>query len=255
MIYTSYYGGKQIGTSICISITQKRGYNFQELLLFKPSDTLFKFWKNSKKDAEAEKHYTDVFLKNLTSEFNDKAVDVWLHKIAKSGNDVTLNCHEIKGFCHRHLVGEIIKSKRPELWGGEVELNRKQGMGNGEWGMGNREIATNSRPTKLISEMTWTELFDNKITVIFENKPLLLEVRSVEPWRVNINSYAIYGGDLVKIVGGDRKGEWQLERSPNADPSHNLPSPKQWVKTSALTQPPKGHETWTDADFKVRKVS
>jgi hypothetical protein len=62
--------------------------------------------------------------------------------------------------------------------------------------------------------------------------------------------YAVYGGDVVKIVGGDRKGEWQLERSPNADSSHNLPSPKQWVKTSALTQPPKGHETWTDADFK-----
>ncbi|MFM6253387.1 MAG: hypothetical protein ACKPEQ_30310, partial [Dolichospermum sp.] len=60
MIYTSYYGGKQAGTPICISITQKHGYNFQELPLFKPSDALFKFWKNSKKDAEAEKHYTDV---------------------------------------------------------------------------------------------------------------------------------------------------------------------------------------------------
>ena len=256
MIYTSYYGGKQIGTSICISITQKHGYNFQELLLFKPSDTLFKFWKNSKKDAEAEKHYTDLFLENLTSEFNDKAVDVWLHKIAKSGDDVTLNCHEAKGFCHRHLVGEIIKSKRPELWGGEVsELNRKQGIGNREQGIGNGEITINSRPTKLISEMTWAELFDNKIALIFENKPPLPEVVAVEPWKVNINSYAIYGGDLVKIVGGDRKGEWQLERSPNADPSHILPSPKQWVKTSALTQPPKGHETWTDADFKARKVS
>ena len=212
------------------------------MLLFKPSDTLFKFWKNSRKDAEAEKHYTDVFLGNLTSEFNDKAVDVWLHKIAKSGNDVTLNCHEIKGFCHRHLVGQIIKSKRPELWGGEVSELGEQGM----------EI--NSHPTKLISEMTWVELFDNKITVIFENKPPLPEVAAIKPWKVNVNNYAIYGGDLVKIVGGDRKGEWQLERSPNADPSHHLPSPKQWVKTSALTQPPKGHETWTDADFKARKV-
>lgn len=247
MIYTSYYGGKQIGTSICISITQKHGYNFQELPLFKPSDTLFKFWKNSKKDAEAEKHYTNVFLENLTSELNDKAIDIWLHKVAKSGNDVTLNCHEIKGFCHRHLVGEIIKSKRPELWGGEVSELGEQGTGNGE-------IAINSRPAKLISEMSWAELFDNKITVVFENKPPLTEVAAIKPWEVNINNYAIYGGDLVKIVGGDRKGEWQLERSPNADPSHHLPSPKQWVKTSALTQPPKGHETWTDADFKTRKV-
>ncbi|MFM6671490.1 MAG: hypothetical protein ACKPJO_15395 [Dolichospermum sp.] len=78
MIYTSYYGGQQAGTPMSRSITQKHGYNFQELPLFKPSDALFKFWKNSKKDAEAEKHYTDVFLENLTSELNDKAIDIWL---------------------------------------------------------------------------------------------------------------------------------------------------------------------------------
>ncbi|MFM6833981.1 MAG: hypothetical protein ACKPKK_07505 [Dolichospermum sp.] len=243
MIYTSYYGGKQAGTPICISITQKHGYNFQELPLFKPSDALFKFWKNSKKDAEAEKHYTDVFLENLTSELNDKAIDIWLRKVAKSGNDVTLNCHEIKGFCHRHLVGKIIKSKRPELWGGEVSELEEQ------------KVKVDSRPTKLVSEMTWAEILDNKITIIFENKPPLLpEVVTTKPWRVNCNNYAIYGGDLVKIVGGDTKGEWQLERSPSADPSHRLPLTR-WVKTSALTQPPEGHETWTDADFnKAKKV-
>lgn len=111
------------------------------------------------------------------------------------------------------------------------------------------------RPTKLISDMTWAELFDNKITAVFENNPPLPEVAVIKPWKVNVNSYVIYGGDLVKIVGGDRKGEWQLERSPNVDPSHNLPLPKQWVKTSALTQPPKDHETWTDTDFrKTRKA-
>lgn len=242
MIYTSYYGGKQIGTSICISITQKHGYNFQDLPLFKPSDTLFQFWKNSKKDAEAEKHYTDLFLENLTSEFNDKAVDVWLHKIAKSGNDVTLNCHKVKGFCHRHLVGEIIKSKRPELWGGEVSESAERGT----------EI--NSRPTKLISDMTWGEILGQEYTAVFENKPPLPDVAVIKPWKVNIGRYALYEGELVKIVGGDRKGEWQLERSPSVNPSHALPNHKQWVKTSALIQPPKGHETWTDADFKTRKV-
>ncbi|MFM6394764.1 MAG: hypothetical protein ACKPFH_20245 [Dolichospermum sp.] len=115
--------------------------------------------------------------------------------------------------------------------------------------------SVNSRPTKLISEMTWAEILNNETTIIFENKPPLPEVVTTEPWKVNVNKYAIYGGDLVKIVGGDTKGEWQLERSPSADPSHRLPSPKQWVKTSALTQPPEGHETWTDADFnKAKKV-
>lgn len=156
MIYTSYYGGKQIGTSICISITQKHGYNFQELPLFKPSGTLFKFWKNSKKDVEAEKHYTDEFMKNLTSELNDKEVDIWLHEIAKSGNDITLNCHEIKGFCHRHLVGEIIKSKRSELWGGEVEKTNKIS----------------------ISDATWEDIFGNHYEIIFDNRPPGKEVVS-----------------------------------------------------------------------------
>lgn len=242
MIYTSYYGGKQIGTSICISITQKHGYDFQDLPLFKPSDTLLKFWKTSKKDAEAEKHYTDVFMENLTSDFNNKAIDIWLHKIAKSGNHVTLNCHEIKGFCHRHLVAEIIKSKRPELWGGEVSKMVEPTILDIE----------STRPTKFISEMTWAELFDNKITAVFENKPPLPEVAAIKPWKVNIGHYAIYGGDLVKIVGGDKKGEWQLERSPDVNPDQSLPNHKQWVKTSALTQPPKGHKTWTDADFRRR---
>ncbi|MFM6221419.1 MAG: hypothetical protein ACKPDM_13810 [Dolichospermum sp.] len=112
--------------------------------------------------------------------------------------------------------------------------------------------SVNSRPTKLISEMTWAEILDNKITIIFENKPPLPEVVTTKSWEVNCNNYAIYGGDLVKIVGGDTKGEWQLERSPSADPSHRLPHTR-WVKTSALTQPPEGHETWTDADF-AKKV-
>jgi hypothetical protein len=157
MIYTSYYGGRQIGTSVCISITQKQGYNFQNLPLFKPSNDLFKYWKASKKDVAAEKHYTDVFMASLSTEDADKAIDTWLHLIAKRGDDVTLNCHEIKGFCHRHLAGEIIKSKRPELWGGEVETTNKIS----------------------ISDASWEDIFGNHYEIIFDNRPIKEEAPAV----------------------------------------------------------------------------
>ena len=247
MIYTSHYSGRQIGKSISISLRPPKGCSFDPLPLFAPSEDLLKFWKASNKDDAAQQKYSEIFREEMAAKV--QFIDLWLGRVKE---DTTLNCYEKSGdFCHRHLVGEIIKAKRPELWGGEVsELNKQSRQEN------QTVQITSARPTKPISEMTWAELFDNKITVIFENKPPLPEVVAIKPWKVNINSYAIYGGDLVKIVGGDRKGEWQLERSPNVDPSHILPSPKQWVKTLALTQPPKGHATWTDADFrKTRKAS
>ena len=241
MIYTSYYSGKQTGKSISISLRPFKGCTFDSLPLFASSEDLLKFWESSNKDEAAQQKYSEIFREEMAAK--DRFIDLWIGRIKE---DVTLNCYEKSGdFCHRHIVGEIIKSKKPELWGGEVsETNRGWGMGNGELPI------INSRPTKSISEMTWGEILDNKYTAVFDNKPPLPEVAIIKPWNVNVGSYAVYGGDVVKIVGGDRKGEWQLERSPNADSSHNLPSPKQWVKTSALTQPPKGHETWTDADFK-----
>jgi hypothetical protein len=254
MIYTSYYSGKQIGKSISISLKPPKGYDLNSLPLFAPSPELLKYWNGSDKGEESQRKYSEIFREEMAAK--DQFIDLWIGRVKE---DVTLNCYEKSGdFCHRHIIGEIIKSKRPELWGGEVsELNR-------EWGIGNRELTTNneqlsivnSRPTKPISEMTWGEILGDKYTAIFDNKPPLPDVVVIKPWKVNVNQYAVYGGDVVKIVGGDRSGVWQLERSPSADPSHTLPNQKQWVKTSALSQPPKGHETWTDADFKkARKVS
>ncbi|MFM6605270.1 MAG: hypothetical protein ACKPH3_14530 [Dolichospermum sp.] len=52
--------------------------------------------------------------------------------------------------------------------------------------------SVNSRPTKLVSEMTWAEILDNKITIIFENKPPLPEAVTAKPWEVNCNNYEIY---------------------------------------------------------------
>jgi uncharacterized protein YeaO (DUF488 family) len=254
MIYTSHYSGRQIGKSISISLRPPKGCSsFDPLPLFAPSEGLLKFWKSSDKDDAAQQKYSEIFREEMA--IKDQFIDLWLGRIKE---DLTLNCYEKSGeFCHRYIVGEIIKSKKPELWGGEVsELNRERGMGNGELIIATSQLSIDSRPTKLISEMTWGEILDNKITAVFENKPPLPEVAVIKPWEVNLNQYALYGGDVVKIVGGDRKGEWQLERPPEVNPTHDLPNHKQWVKTASLTQPPKGHETWTDADFKkARKAS
>lgn len=237
MIYTSHYLGKQIGKSWLISPTES---DIEKLPLFTPSEKLI-----SSNDESAQQ----MFREEMAAK--DQFIDVWIGQVK---DDVTLNyCKNTGSFCR--IVGEIIKSKRPELWGGEV-AELEQLTTNNE-----QLTIVSSRPTKLISEMTWGELFDNRYTAVFENKPPLPEVAVIKP-KVNVGRYAIYGGDVVKIVGGNKKGEWQLERSPSADPSQSLPSHKQWAKTSSLTQPPKGHETWTDRDFphfpkpqKARKVS
>jgi hypothetical protein len=232
MIYTAHYLGKQVGKSWLISPTES---DIEKLPLFTPSEKLI-----NSKDESAQQ----IFREEMASK--DQFIDVWIGRVK---GDVTLNyCENTESFCH--IVGEIIKSKRLELWGGEIGELEETTTDNGQ------SVIVNSRPTKLISKMTWGEILGQEYTAVFDNQPPLPEIAVINPWKVNVGRYAVYGGDVVKIAGGDRKGEWQLERSPNADPSHNLPSPKQWVKTSALTQPPKGHETWIDADFKkARKAS
>ena len=239
MIYTSYYSGRQIGESWAISLRPPKECSFTSLPLFAPSEELLKFWNSSNKDEAAQQKYTEIFNQEMAAK--DQFINVWLGRVK---GDITLNCYEKRGFCHRHIVGEIIKSKKPELWGGEVESVPS--------------IAPKpepSRPTKLISQMTWGEILGNEYTAVFEDKPPLPDITVIKPWKVNIGRYALYEGELVKIVGGDKKGEWQLERSPANNPSHTLPNHKQWVKTSALIQPPKGHETWTDKDFKKVKTA
>ena len=102
--------------------------------------------------------------------------------------------------------------------------------------------------------MTWDEIFGQEYTAVFEDKPPLPDIAIIKPWKVNINNYALYEGDLVKIVGGNGK-EWQIEKSPSLGLTHVASISKQLAKTSALVQPPKGHETWTDANFKkIKKV-
>jgi hypothetical protein len=128
-IYTSYYRGEQIGKSISISLYKpgsgRRGHDFEHEDLFAPSKQLLNDWQKSNQGAGAIASYTKQFLSDMAAK--DQRIDEWLDKIEDEGVAVTLNCYEEDSpdyidnpFCHRHLVGKIIKQKRPSLWGGEV---------------------------------------------------------------------------------------------------------------------------------------
>jgi hypothetical protein len=120
MIYTSYYWGKQRGRSLYISLYPPKDCVWQKLPLFAPTRELLNFWKNSPKDKDSQDEYIRRFSKQMLDK--DIYIEVWLDRMKRSGEDVTLNCYEKpSNFCHRHIVGNIIKQKRACLWGGEVE--------------------------------------------------------------------------------------------------------------------------------------
>lgn len=246
-IYTSFYSGQKIGKSYCISRGKPDGYDRLPDSLFAPNGTILNNWKKSNKDKQAEEEYTADFLDQLL--YQDQKINAWLEQVKKESVDITLCCYEPKGFCHRHIVGELIQAKYPELWGGEVaevlQANKTEARSQDE---GETPPITEP-PTQ-----SWEEwLFDRYGIKLYDPNP---NPPTPKPWRVNTNNYALHGGEIVKIVGGDKSGKWQLERSPQVNPTQYLPNEKQWVKTKDLTQPPPGHETWTDADFaKMRKKS
>lgn len=244
-IYTSWYKGEQIGESISISLYPPKDFDGKHLPLLAPSDTLFRQWKASKKDEAAQQEYTKTFLAEI--EAKSQLIDVWLNKLS---GDVTLNCYEeYPQFCHRHLLKDLLESKRPGIWGGEVtevlRVNKSEARSQDE---------SETSPMTEPPTQSWEEwLFDGYGIKLYDPNP---NPPTPKPWHININSYALHGGEIVKIVGGDKSGKWQLERSPQVNPTQHLLNEKQWVKTKDLTQPPPGHETWTDADFaKTRKKS
>lgn len=121
-IYTSYYKGKQIGKSISISLLKPNWCDFEHRPEFAPSRQLLNYWNESNKGANAIAYYTKIYLAAMSAK--DKEIDEWLTTVIQP---ITLNCYEVDSpdyidnpFCHRHLFGQIIKRKRPDLWGGEV---------------------------------------------------------------------------------------------------------------------------------------
>jgi uncharacterized protein YeaO (DUF488 family) len=118
MIYTSYYQGTVKGEGVSISLYPPKGFVGKHLPLFAPAAELLNWWKSSKQDVDDQKEYAQRFSESLQGKL--QFVDVWLKKQSKD-NDITLLCYEGEGkFCHRHLVGQIVNERSPELWGGEV---------------------------------------------------------------------------------------------------------------------------------------
>lgn len=126
-IFTSYYGGRQIGESISISLYPPKGCGFNHVPVFAPSKELLDFWKTSNKDKTAEDKYTNIFKEELNAKKN--LIDIWVKK--NSDRIVTFNCYEKPGeFCHRHLLEEYFPSAK---WEGEVELSNKISVCDASW--------------------------------------------------------------------------------------------------------------------------
>ncbi|MEA5515742.1 VapE domain-containing protein [Nodularia sp. UHCC 0506] len=60
-------------------------------------------------------------------------------------------------------------------------------------------------------------------------------------WKLNINAYALYVNELVKVVGGGC-GKWQIEFPPA--PGKKCGRLQDGIKSASLKQPPAGHPTW-----------
>lgn len=141
-IFTSYYGGRQIGESISISLSPPKSCKFTHLRLFAPSKKLLDFWNSSNKDKDAEDKYTDIFREELNT--NRNLIDLWIQK--NSDKIVTFNCYEPYGqFCHRHLLEEYLSSAK---WEGEVEASNKIS----------------------VCDATWEDIFGSYYEIIFDGR-------------------------------------------------------------------------------------
>lgn len=113
------------GLPVSISISPPRSWRHGKEEAFAPSWELVSQWKravkNQKDIEEAWEEYTDNFL-NLLDD-RAKKVEQFLRE-QDPIRDVTLLCYEDskaeapKNYCHRNIVGELIQSRCPELWGG-----------------------------------------------------------------------------------------------------------------------------------------
>lgn len=108
MIYTSYFGQlKNLPDDfepICIARWKPKWYTGKVFLTLAPSDSLLRWWKNSKQDAAAEEQYRKQYMSMLKTH-KAAAIERIINNIA-DGKTPVLICFEKDGFCHRHLVAD-----------------------------------------------------------------------------------------------------------------------------------------------------
>ena len=116
IIYTASYFCPEHhhGKLISISRSNPRAFvSIPRLMPFVPSKRLLDWWKKS---SQIQDEYRSKFADELAAN-NDK-ISRWLTQSHR--HDITLLCWEKPGnFCHRQIVGELIRSRLPDYWGGD----------------------------------------------------------------------------------------------------------------------------------------
>ncbi len=128
-IYTSWYGGQKIGEETSISLYPPKTFKGKHEPLFAPTCEILTQYK----DRDPKKITAVQAIARYKRDFNaemvnrEALIDRWLEQFSQQTKSVTLLCYEADDperldnqFCHRHIVSELIKSKRPDIWGGEV---------------------------------------------------------------------------------------------------------------------------------------
>ncbi|MCC5617488.1 DUF488 domain-containing protein [Nostoc sp. CHAB 5836] len=108
-----------------ISLYPPPGWKGKHLPLFAPTPELLKWWKSSAQDPAAQQEYKREFHEILNS--RQQLIKLWVNKHKQNSVDLTLCCFEKSGdFCHRHQVGEVVRTYLPQLWGGQHERPKLQ---------------------------------------------------------------------------------------------------------------------------------
>lgn len=124
MIYTASHFNPVAHHGRIISISLQTPIDVDgHLDFFKPTQALLSQWKKSNHDDASWKEYNKGFFKLM--EERRPVIALWLEKLV-TFSDFTLLCYEKDDkYCHRKLVGSMVKKYRKDVWMGEG-INRFQ---------------------------------------------------------------------------------------------------------------------------------
>lgn len=110
-LYLSYYGRQRKAKGLIVSVSrfppaEARDYSDYMPIDLGPSEELLSDWKHKRIPwATFTKRYYNEIGNSPKAMKALKTIQSALRK----GKDITIMCHEVKGHCHRYLIGELFK--------------------------------------------------------------------------------------------------------------------------------------------------